>query len=88
MYEAAKQCINAVASQRGANPGPTGTKRRFLAGLAAEMSNPDLMDYWQSAADLHINADRLNISEPDFEIAWANAQLFIDQMLQIYSRDR
>lgn len=69
LYEAAKQCINALASQRGLNPGTTGAKRRFLADVATEMSNPDLMDYWQSAADLHINADRLNMSEPDFEAA-------------------
>ena len=86
LYEAAKQCINALASQRGLNPGTTGAKRRFLADVATEMSNPDLMDYWQSAADLHINADRLNMSEPDFEAAWTNAQVFINQMLQIYAR--
>ena len=47
-----------------------------------------LMKCWQSAVHLHINSDRLNIGEPDFEIAWTNAQLFIDQMLQIYAHDR
>ena len=33
LYESAKQCINAVAIQRGENPGPTRAKIRFLRYL-------------------------------------------------------
>ena len=88
LYEAAKQCINAVANRRSVNPGPTGAKYRFLVGMAErEPDFPTLLDNWQSAVALHINADRLNLSESDFDAAWTDTQLFINRMLQIYSRE-
>lgn len=87
LYEAAKQCISAVASQQGMNPGPTGSKIRFLRNLASSVgAMPNLLDNWQAASALHVNADRLHLSEPEFDKAWTDAQAFINQMLQIYSR--
>ena len=86
LYEAAKQCINAVANQHGVNPGPTGAKVRFLDSLAeVEMEIPYLLRNWHSASDLHINADRLTMRQDDLETAWSNGQTFIAQMLQIYA---
>ena len=86
LYEAAKQCINALANSHGANPGTTGGKYRFLRNLSEQESTYlVLMDNWRSANDLHLNADRLTMSDQEFAIAWEQTQLFIDQMLQIYS---
>ena len=89
LYEAAKQCINAVASQQGVNPGPTRSKIGFLRSLASGVAAmPNLLDNWQAASALHVNADRLHLSEAEFETAWSDAQAFIDQMLQIYAVGR
>lgn len=86
LYEAAKQCINAVASQHGVNPGPTGSKIRFLRDLVSrDTSMHNLLGHWQAASALHVNADRLHLSEPEFDNAWTDAQAFIDQMLEIYT---
>ena len=85
LYAAAKQGINAVANQQGVNPAATAAKRRFLATIAESApAAAALRDNWQSAADLHIHADRLHLPAADFTKAWEKAQLFIDQMLAIY----
>ena len=53
LYEAAKQCINAVANQQGSNPGATRAKVRFLDDIVERgLSTPDLIDNWQAAANL------------------------------------
>ena len=76
LYESAKQCIN---------PGSTGAKRRFLNELAGvESAVPNLLLNWRNANLLHVHADRGHLSRGDFEVAWASAQTFIDQMLLIY----
>lgn len=86
LYAAAKQCINAVANQQGVNPAATAAKRRFLAAIAEfAPTAAALMDNWQSAADLHIHADRLHLPPVDFMKAWEKGQAFIDQMLAIYA---
>ena len=86
LYESAKQCLNAVANQRGSNPGPTGAKRRFLLGIAEqEVRTTDLMESWQAAAELHIHADRGHLTPTRFIDVWSVAQTFIDQMLLIYA---
>ena len=36
LYEAAKQCINAVANQRGENPGTTGGKVKVVRDVTVE----------------------------------------------------
>ena len=38
MYEAAKQCVNAVANQRGSNPGTTGGKINALRSIEARIT--------------------------------------------------
>lgn len=88
IYEAAKQCVNAVANQQLMNPVATSAKRRFLISLAERESGvSDLLLNWRAAELLHINADRANMSNDDFNYAWDRAQAFIIQMLQIYSRN-
>ena len=86
LYEAAKQCINAVANQEGINPGTTGAKLQSLRNISGRDSSPrGLLQNWQAAAKLHIHADRGHLSEQEFSDAWLLAQTFIDQMLSIYS---
>ena len=87
LYEAAKQCINAVANQQGNNPGPTGAKERFLHGIAAQADvPPNLIQRWESAVELHIHADRGHLDALDFMERWERAQNFIDVMLLIYTQ--
>ena len=89
LYESAKQCINAVANRKGENPRPTGAKVRFLRHMAErESSATDLPTLWRAADRLHIHADQGQLSTTAFMEAWGSAQLFIDQMLQIYARDQ
>ncbi len=86
LYEAAKQCINAIANQRGLNPVSTGAKRRFLRTATVGATVPlDLMRAWRAAETLHVHADRGHLEPSDFEEAWATAQAFINQMLLIYA---
>lgn len=86
MYEAAKQCINAVANQRGANPGTTGGKVNALRSIEAEYQNyPDLFWRWHHAERLHIHADREILTGEEFMTSWSWARSFIDDMLTIYN---
>ena len=86
MYEAAKQCINAVANQRGANPGTTGGKVYALRSIEAqEQNNSDLMRRWRLADRLHIHADRGVLTDEQYGTAWDGARSFIDDMLTIYA---
>ena len=48
LYEAAKQCINALANQAGQNPGSTGAKKSFLSGLLPA-SRPAVRWTWNTA---------------------------------------
>lgn len=88
LYEAAKQCINAVANQRGESPGTTGGKVNVVREVAAEVPNgPALMQGWQRADKLHIYADRGHLDADEYDEAWQQAQAFITAMLTIYSRN-
>ena len=88
LYEAAKQCINAVANQRGSNPGTIGGKVNVLRALSTgEEEAHDLMRYWQGVDRLHIHADRGNLDAAVYADAWVQAQAFIDSMLIIYARN-
>ena len=87
IYESAKQCINAVANQRGANPGTTGGKINVVRQLAFIDHDSDLMENWQSADKLHIHADRGHLTAAEFNGYWNDAQAFIDSMLTIYNRN-
>ena len=67
LYESAKQCINAVANQRGRNPGTTGGKVNVVRELAREeTSGTSLMQNWQRTDRLHIHADRGNLNAAEY----------------------
>ena len=87
LYESAKQCVNAVANQRGQNPGYTRAKTIYVENIAGQYAYTRfaLTNGWQSASHLHIHADRGYLSEEDFRQAWRATQTFIDDMLDIYA---
>ena len=86
MYEAAKQCVNAIANQRGTNPGSTVGKVNALRSLAEEQPGPtDLMRDWGHANKLHIHADREILTAEEYAASWEGARSFIDDMLAIYA---
>lgn len=88
LNESAKQCINAVANRRGQNPGTTGGKVDVVREISVEISDgPALMQSWQHADKLHIHADRGHLVAGEIAESWEAAQLFINTMLTIYSRD-
>ena len=86
LYESAKQCINAVANQRGVNPVATQAKLDFLRGLAEqEPELPDLLTNWRAATRLHSHADQGHLDAAEFAGYLALAQAFIDEMLLLYA---
>ena len=86
MYEAAKQCVNAVANRRGSDPGTTGGKVNALRSIEADYPNyTDIFWRWRHANDLHIHADREILSDEEFTTSWNWARSFIDDMLTIYA---
>ena len=88
LYESAKQCVNAVANQRGENPGTTGGKVSIVREIATdELDAAPLFTNWQSADKLHIHADREHLTAFQYDEAWQKAQEFIDTMLTIYHRN-
>ena len=88
MYEAAKQCVNAVANQRGSNPGTTAAKFNTLHTIAhTESSGNSLTLNWRSVTQLHIHADRGHLTDTEYAEAWEQPAAFIDDMLNIYRRD-
>ena len=86
IYEAAKQCINAVANLRGANPGATGAKVNELRSIEAQHTGyPNLTKRWKLADNLHIHADREFLTDAQYAEAWTGVRSFIDDMLAIYA---
>ena len=87
LYEAAKQCVNAVANLRGENPATTGAKMRALRDIArGEDDGATIIQNWESAFVLHIHADRGFVADSEFPILWARAQGFVEAMLGICGR--
>ena len=88
LYEAAKQCINAIANLGGENPGTIGGKVNALRTVAGrEPDGQSLLRNWQSADKLHIHADRGNLDVSEFDTHWIQTQAFINAMLTIYNRN-
>ena len=86
LYAAAKQCINAVANQRGLNPGSTAAKRQLLLAIDEQAAGtPPLSRDWYTLAKLHTHADQIHLPASEFAEAWEKGQAFIDQMLAIYA---
>ena len=86
LYESAKQCLNAVANKRGENPVYTRHKMRYLQVMGNQFPDRQsiLEDGWQAALNLHLHADRGNLTDNAFESNWRETQMFIDSMLEIY----
>ncbi len=88
LYESAKQCINAVANQRGSNPGTTGGKVNVLRRIAVEvLDSRALLPNWSHADKLHVHADRGHPVGEEFIVSWEATQEFIAAMLTIYSNN-
>ncbi len=89
LYESTKQCLNAVTNKRGHNPVYTRQKMRYLGVIVNQRldSQSVLEDGWQAALKLHIHADRGNLADDAFESNWRDAQMFIDNMLEIYAEE-
>ena len=86
MYEAAKQCINAIANQRGTNPGKTGSKVDVLRALVEQQSDyPNLTRNWRAATRLHAHADQGFMTQAEFMEAWEWSSMFVAEMLVIYA---
>ncbi len=87
LYEAAKQCINALSNWNGQNPGATASKTRYLETVAAQPPGDgfNLAVGWEAAMRLHIHADRGHLTPTEIRAAWLLAQSFIDDMLAIYA---
>ena len=86
LYAAAKQCINAVANQRGFNPASTLSKREFLISIGErEPGAATLLHDWYTVSKLHVHADQINLSPADYTTAWQTTQTFITQMLAMYA---
>ena len=84
IYESAKQCINALANQHGANPAATGAKERFLIGFVQQNDvPPGLFNRWKFATQLHVHADRGHLAEPDFMEYWRESEAFVEQMMRL-----
>lgn len=88
MYEAAKQCINAVANHMGSNPATTTAKINALRSIAERQpAHTGIMLNWRAANRLHVHADRGNLTDELFTEAWIDARSFIEEMLRIYKSD-
>lgn len=86
MYEAAKQCINAVANQMGTNPATTTAKINALRAIAnRQREQTNIMLNWRAANRLHVHTDRGNLTDELYAEAWIDALSFIEEMLSIYA---
>lgn len=85
LYEAAKQCVNAVANLNGLDPQANHEKMAALRTIANTHPNyPDLQDASIAAWHLHIHADQFNLPPNDLASALAQTRRFIAAMQSIY----
>ena len=72
LYEAAKQCVNAVANLNGRDPRGNHEKMAALRVIAnAHPAYPHLIRGSRTAWDLHIHADQGNSALPDLASGWS-----------------
>ena len=70
LYEAAKQCVNAVANLNGRDPQANHEKMAALRVIAnTHPAYPHLIRGSRTAWDLHIHADQGNLALPDLASA-------------------
>ena len=89
LYEAAKQCVNAVSNLRGQDPKGNREKLSAINGMIAD--NPaysTLLDGLTSAWYLHIHADQFDLSSDEFNHHYNVVSAFATQMLAIYQSIR
>ena len=85
LYEAAKQCVNAVANLRGSDPQDNRAKiDEITAVIAQGFTTFNLRGGARAAWDLHIHADQGDLTTVDFRERFALATDFIGEMQAIY----
>ena len=85
LYEAAKQCVNAVANRNGRDPQGNHEKMAELRTIAnAHPNYPDLLEGSRAAWHLHIHADQVNLTPDELATALEKAAGFIADMRSIY----
>ena len=85
LYEAAKQCVNAVANLNGRDPQANHEKMAALRAIAnTHPAYPNLIKGSRTAWDLHIHADQGNLALPDLASALEQTRQFIIDMRSIY----
>ena len=85
MYEAAKQCVNAVANLHGRDPQDNRAKMGEINAIVAEgFTVFDLVEGSRAAWELHIHADQATLLPDRFGDRFNTAADFIDEMQAIY----
>ena len=85
LYEAAKQCVNAVANLNGRDPQGNHEKMAELRTIAnAHPNYPDLQDNSREAWHLHIHADQVNLTPDELATALERTARFISDLRSIY----
>ena len=85
LYEAAKQCVNAVANLRGNDPQDNHAKVAEVRAIIAEgLTSYDLRGGARAAWELHIHADQGGLLPDRFAGRFAMAADFVDEMQAIY----
>ena len=85
LYEAAKQCVNAVANLHGRDPQENHAKIAEIRRIIADnQTSVDLQDGAHSAWELHIHADQGNLSPEGFRERFTLTIAFIAEMQAIY----
>lgn len=85
LYEAAKQCVNAVANLSGIDPQANHEKMAALRAIVnAYPDYPDLIGDSREAWILHIHADQIDLTPDRLASALARTGRFIADMRSIY----
>ena len=85
LYEAAKQCVNAVANLNGRDPRANHEKMAELRIVANSHPHyPHLVRDSREAWQLHIHADQGHLTQREYAFAVARTGRFIADMQAIY----
>ena len=85
LYEAAKQCVNAVANLNGRDPQANHEKMAALRAIAdAHPNYPNLIDDSRAAWHLHIHADQFNLPPDRLASAQERTTRFVSDLQSIY----
>ena len=85
LYEAAKQCVNAVANLTGRDPQANHEKMAALRAIAnAHPTYPNLIGDSRMAWELHIHADQEHLTPRELTAYSESTRRFIMDMRSIY----